>query len=236
MEIMIGKWHVAGEGPAIEQEDLMSLTRQQHSGGRAGAASADNNSVIHFGASPKTVGVEQKALFWMWWATAIRFFSWTNITTFLGLAVRFLTVSFGFESCGRKDPELKTNLEIVRSIYAGNAEQIARNLQAALAPRFEWTEAAGFPYAGTYHTLEEVGKHVFTRLATEWEGYRTADERFYDAGETIVATGRYLGTYKKSGGVMDAVFAHLWTFQDGKIVRYVQNVDTKKVWDAMEGK
>jgi ketosteroid isomerase-like protein len=49
-------------------------------------------------------------------------------------------------------------------------------------------------------------------------------------------TGRYLGTYKKSGGVMDAVFAHIWNFKDGKIVKYTQNVDTKKVWDAIEGK
>jgi ketosteroid isomerase-like protein len=36
--------------------------------------------------------------------------------------------------------------------------------------------------------------------------------------------------------VMDAVFAHIWNFQDGKIVKYTQNVDTKKVWDAIEGK
>jgi hypothetical protein len=33
-----------------------------------------------------------------------------------------------------------------------------------------------------------------------------------------------------------AVFAHIWTFKNGKIVKYVQNVDTKKVWDAIEGK
>ena len=38
------------------------------------------------------------------------------------------------------------------------------------------------------------------------------------------------------GGVMDAVFAHIWNFKDGKIVKYTQNVDTKKVWDAMENR
>jgi hypothetical protein len=100
----------------------------------------------------------------------------------------------------------------------------------------EWTEAAGFPYAGTYHSMEEVGKNVFARLATESDGYRAEVDQFYDAGDTIIVTGRYLGTYKKSGGVMDAVFAHIWNFKDGKIVKYTQNVDTKKVWDAIEGK
>jgi len=129
------------------------------------------------------------------------------------------------------------NLDVVKTIYyADGPEQIAKNLQAALAPRFEWTEAAGFPYAGTYRTMEEVGRNVFARLATEWEGYRAAVESFYDAGDTIIVTGRYLGKYKASGGNMDAVFAHIWNFKDGKIVKYTQNVDTKKVWDAIEGK
>jgi ketosteroid isomerase-like protein len=135
-----------------------------------------------------------------------------------------------------KDELMKTNLETIQGIYKGDAEQIAKNLQSALAPRFEWTEAAGFPYAGTYHSMEEVGKNVFARLATEWDGYRAEVDKFYDAGDAIIVTGRYLGTYKKSGGVMDAVFAHIWNFKDGKIVKYTQNVDTKKVWDAIEGK
>jgi ketosteroid isomerase-like protein len=133
-------------------------------------------------------------------------------------------------------PIMSNNLEIIKNIYAGSPEQIAKNLAAALAPTFDWTEAAGFPYAGTYHTLDEVAKNVFARLATEWEGYRADVENFYDAGETIVVTGRYRGIYKKSKGVMNAVFAHIWNFKDGKIVKYVQNVDTKKVWDAIEGK
>ncbi len=129
-----------------------------------------------------------------------------------------------------------TNLETIKSIYSGGAEQAAKTLQAALAPQFEWTEAAGFPYAGTFRTFEDVGKNVFARLATEWLDYRAAAENFYDAGDTIISTGRYLGTYRKSNGKMDAVFTHIWTFKNGKIVKYVQNVDTKKVWDAIEGK
>src|SRR4051812_23037386 len=77
---------------------------------------------------------------------------------------------------------MSTNLETVKGIYNGGPEQIARNLQAALAPQFEWTEAAGFPYAGTYRSLDEVGKNVFARLAGEWENYRAVTDNFYDAG------------------------------------------------------
>src|ERR1051326_4429554 len=130
---------------------------------------------------------------------------------------------------------MNQNLETVKGMYKGRPEQIAQNLGAALAPQFEWTEAAGVPYPGSYRSLEEVGRNVFARLGSEWDNYRAVADKFYDAGNTIIVTGRYLGTYKKSSGIMDAVFAHIWTFKDGKIIKYVRNVDTKKIWDAIEG-
>jgi hypothetical protein len=42
------------------------------------------------------------------------------------------------------------NLEVIRGTYEGSPEDNGRNLLAALAPDAEWTEAEGFPYAGTY--------------------------------------------------------------------------------------
>jgi ketosteroid isomerase-like protein len=130
---------------------------------------------------------------------------------------------------------MKTNLEIVQSIYLGSAEQNAKNLETVLAPRFEWSEAAGFPYTGTFHSYEEVANNLFAPLATEWIGFRAEVAKFYDAGETIIATGFYHAVYKKTSRAMQAAFTHVWTLADGKIVRYVQCADTKKVWDAMDG-
>jgi ketosteroid isomerase-like protein len=134
-----------------------------------------------------------------------------------------------------QEQEMKTNLEIIQGIYLGNAEQNAMNLKAVLAPRFEWKEAAGFPYTGTFHTYDEVAGSLFAPLATEWIGFRAEVTNFYDAGETIIAAGFYHATYKKTQCAMQAAFTHVWTLQDGKIVKYVQCADTKKVWDAMEG-
>jgi ketosteroid isomerase-like protein len=131
---------------------------------------------------------------------------------------------------------MKTSMETIQGIYKGDAEQIAKNLQAALAPRFEWTESAGFPYPGTFHSLEEVGKNVFARLSADWIDYRAEAENFYDAGDTIIVTGYYKGIHRASKGVMNARFAHIWTLKDGKVIKYLQNVDTKNVWDAIEGK
>jgi len=131
---------------------------------------------------------------------------------------------------------MKTNLEMIQSIYLGDAEQNIKNLQAILAPQFEWSEAAGFPYTGTFYSFEEVMNGLFAHLAGEWTGFRAQAEKFYDAGETIITTGFYQGIYKKTNRPMKAAFAHAWTLNDGKIVKYTQCADTRKVWEAMDGK
>lgn len=128
---------------------------------------------------------------------------------------------------------MTTNLEIIKAIYLGDAEQSKRHLQSALSSDVAWTEAAGFPYAGTYHGVEEVGKNVFGRIAVDWIGFRADAENFYDAGDTVIATGFYRAIYGKTGKPMEAAFAHIWTLKDGKIVKYVQHADTRKVWEAM---
>ena len=56
-----------------------------------------------------------------------------------------------------------TNLEIIKGIYSGNADQIAQNLQSALASKFEWIEAAGFPCTNLANGTErnhEPGERV----------------------------------------------------------------------------
>src|ERR1700678_2982414 len=125
---------------------------------------------------------------------------------------------------------MSANLELVKSTYLlGPAALIA-----ALAPDVEWTEAAGFPYGGTYRGIDEIVKNVFARLGSEWEGFKADVENFHDAGDTIIATGFYLGTYRKTSRPMKASFAHVFTLKDGRIVRFIQFVDSRKVWEAIE--
>ncbi|WP_269934510.1 nuclear transport factor 2 family protein [Serratia liquefaciens] len=130
---------------------------------------------------------------------------------------------------------MPTNLEIVRATYqGGSAEENGRNLLAALAPDAEWTEAAGFPYAGTYIGPQAIFKNVHQRLGTEWQGYRADVDHFYDAGDTVIAQGFYHGTYAATGKSFTASFAHIYQLRAGKIVKFVQIVDSAKVLEAMQ--
>ncbi|WP_241008328.1 MULTISPECIES: hypothetical protein [Erwinia] len=59
---------------------------------------------------------------------------------------------------------MKSNVEIIRATYEGTSEENGKNLLAVLSPNATWTEAAGFPYAGTYTGAEEIIANVFQRL------------------------------------------------------------------------
>lgn len=128
---------------------------------------------------------------------------------------------------------MTTNLDLIRRTYAIDPAEKLAALKAAAAPDLEWTEAAGFPYAGTYRGLEAITAGVFARLGGEWDGYRADVHTFIADGDRVAAFGVYSGTYKATGKYMTSPFAHLYELKDGKILRMTQYVDTVLVARAL---
>lgn len=125
------------------------------------------------------------------------------------------------------------NLDLIRATYEGSSEDNSRNLLAVLAQDAEWTEAEGFPYAGTYVGPDQIVAEVFQRLATEWTDYRAVVHTYLEDGNRVAAFGIYSGTYNATGKSMRANFAHLYSLHDGKIKRMTQYVDTLMVQQAL---
>ncbi|WP_434642944.1 nuclear transport factor 2 family protein [Achromobacter piechaudii] len=128
---------------------------------------------------------------------------------------------------------MNSNLELIRRTYEGSSEENGRNLMAVLHPQVEWTEAEGFPYAGTYVGVDALMAGVFSRLAQEWIDYHAQVHTYLADGNRVAAFGLYSGTYKATGKSMQAAFAHLYEIQEGKIVRMTQYVDTVMVAKAL---
>lgn len=129
---------------------------------------------------------------------------------------------------------MKTNLQIIQATYEGPTEENGKHLLASLAPDATWTEAAGFPYAGTYTGPDEITAKVFHRLATEWVNYQATVHTYLADGDRVAAFGVYTGTYRETGKAMKATFAHLYRLRDGKIVSMEQYVDSAMVRQAMQ--
>jgi hypothetical protein len=72
-------------------------------------------------------------------------------------------------------------------------------------------------------------------LGAEWDGFAVAVDEILDAGDTVIARGRYIGTFKTTGKPISAQLVHVWTVVDGKLATFQQYVDTLQVARAMEG-
>jgi hypothetical protein len=120
------------------------------------------------------------------------------------------------------------NVAIIRGMYEGFGRGDIAAVLSSLSPDVEWREAENFIYAdrSPYIGPDAVLEGVFKRLATEWEGFAVEPAELLDAGETVVAYGYYTGKYRKTGEAVRAQFAHLFTLENGKLVKFQQYTDT----------
>ena len=122
-----------------------------------------------------------------------------------------------------------TNKEIIQGIYDSFASGDIAAVTAALAYDISWTEADGFPLAGTYIGAQTVVENVFMRLGEIGDNWGVVVERLVADGETVVADGKYIWNHKKSGEPCEVRMAHVWTLADGKVTSFLQHVDTAMV-------
>lgn len=128
-----------------------------------------------------------------------------------------------------------TNIDVIRGLYDAFARGDVFAVLGVMDGAIEWNEAENFPYAdrNPYVGPEAVAMGVFSRIAAEWNHFAATVEDYHDAGETIIARGRYTGRHKQTGRSIEAQFAHVWWLRDGKAVRFQQHVDTLQVARAM---
>jgi ketosteroid isomerase-like protein len=145
-----------------------------------------------------------------------------------------LTLLFVMSGCSLNKKAM-TNLEIIKSTYEGKtSEENGENLAKYVAEDISWTEAKGFPYAGTYIGLENITKNVFNRLGSEWIDYKFTPEDYISSDDKVVAYGTYTGTYKQTGKSFEARVAHIWKLKNSKIISFEQFVDSQPVNNAIK--
>ena len=129
------------------------------------------------------------------------------------------------------------NVALIRGIYDGFAAGDVAAVLGAMSPGIVWNEAENFPYAdgNPYVGPQAVAEGVFARCIGEWDGFAVTVEEILDAGDTIVALGRYSGTYKATGRSMNAQLAHVWRIEGGKAARFQQYADTLQAGQAIGG-
>lgn len=128
------------------------------------------------------------------------------------------------------------NVEFLQGLYGAFGEGDMPTVLGGMHPEIEWREAESNPYqpgGEPFVGPDAVVENLFTRLATEWDGFTIHPKEFHDAGDTVVVEGRYTGTHNDTGNGIDAQFCHVWRVRDGKVTSFQQFTDTAQLQDAM---
>ncbi len=126
------------------------------------------------------------------------------------------------------------NKEIVAATYANFATGDVPAVLGVMADGIEWTEADGFPLAGTFVGPQAVVENVFMRLGEIGDEFTVVPDRLVADGDTVVALGRYQWKHSISGEPAEVKMVHVWTFADGKVTQFQQHVDTARVHELIE--
>lgn len=130
---------------------------------------------------------------------------------------------------------------LTRELYRALAEGDAEALAALLHPSFVGETTEGLPLGlGGTHTGPEamardvwwtIGRHY--RARAEPESFLPLAEGADGAGGGLLVLGRYTGTAREGGAVLDAAFAHVLRFVDGRISRLAQYTDSARWAQAL---
>ena len=124
---------------------------------------------------------------------------------------------------------MATNKELIENLYGCFAAGDVPAVLGLMADDIQWTEADGFPLAGTYVGPQSVLEGVFMRLGEIGDHWGVVADQYVVEGDTVVTLGNYTWKHKTTGEPAAAKMAHVWSFCDGKIAAFQQHVDTVKV-------
>lgn len=127
-----------------------------------------------------------------------------------------------------------THSDLAKSLYGALAAGDRDQLDALLHPDFVGQIAEGMPFGigGRYEGPASMRSSGWGGIARHFAA-RAEPERFFDVGkDRLLVTGRYCGQGKQGGTLLDAAFAHILTFEDGRIRSLEQYTDTARWRDA----
>ena len=129
------------------------------------------------------------------------------------------------------------NVAVIQGIYDAFATGDIPGVFANMHPGTVWNEAENFPYAVSNPHVgpDAILAGVFGPIMGDWDGFSATPEQILDAGDHVVALGRYTGTAKSTGTPLNAQFAHVWRLADGKVESFQQYADTLQAVRALGG-
>jgi ketosteroid isomerase-like protein len=128
---------------------------------------------------------------------------------------------------------MSKNVENARAMYAAFARGDIGTVFGALSSDIEYLHYGEVPWAGSFKGPEQVGQ-FFQLLAGTINFEKYEPTEFFEAGDTVIVTGRTAATVKATGARFDNNWVNVTTTRDGKLLRFV-GYDTASIAGSRPG-
>jgi ketosteroid isomerase-like protein len=127
---------------------------------------------------------------------------------------------------------MKDDVRTVKDVYDAFGRGDVPAIFGLFHPEAEVYQSARLPWGGEYRGHEELG--VFLSKLTGAVESEVETGRFIDDEDGhVVQIGYTRGTVRETGARFEVPETHLWTVEDGKVVRFESYVDTAKMRAAL---
>ena len=119
------------------------------------------------------------------------------------------------------------NIKTVQLAYDHFQRGNIPSVLATLADNVEWQlpEMTGIPFSGTRKGREQV-REFFSSLARLQDPLEFEPKEYLADRDKVVVQGHYGWRVKSTGRIFESDFVHVFTFQNGTVVRFQEYADT----------
>jgi ketosteroid isomerase-like protein len=118
--------------------------------------------------------------------------------------------------------------EVVEELYRCFRQQDVERFTQLCSPSIIWQQNSGFPGEGTHQGPTAVLNKVYKAFNIEWKRWSFVIERMLDAGDDIVVLGYFSGSKRDSDERFTLAASHIYSFRDGKVIKFQQFTDEQK--------
>ena len=151
------------------------------------------------------------------------------------LVLSILVFTIHLNSNAQNPKTNESNEAIINGLYQSFGKGDVPAVLALMDPKVVWNEAesntlaVGNPYVGP----EAVVNGVFARIGELYQSFTLKDIKIHGMDDNQVLATLYYVITSKKGEVYNVQAAHHWSLnEDGKIVKFQQYADTKKLAEA----
>ena len=129
------------------------------------------------------------------------------------------------------------NTQVVKNAYAAFQRGDIGGVLATLDDSIEWQGVIGtegvVPHAGVRRGLTGVGE-FFSQVAGGIDFHTFEPQEFIAQGDQVAVVGRYKAQIKTTSKTIESGWVMLFTFKNGKIVRFREYTDSAQLVKAYQ--